>query len=228
MTLHALAPEVWTAEHLMRFPGAVRLRARMTVVRLPGGELLLHSPIPIDDALAAALDGLGPVTHLVAPSLYHHVFVSRALRRYPRAQVIAAPGLARKRRDLPIAVELGAQPPPAWQGVVDHLVLGGAPRINEAVFFHRPSRTLIVTDLVFNVRDPDGWATSLLLRTMGTHGRLAQSRLWRWLARDRAALRRSLEAMMAWDFARVLPAHGAPVETDAHSAMNEALWGLRA
>jgi hypothetical protein len=227
MGLRAVAPDLWTAEHPMRFPGGVHLPSRMTVARLPDGDLWVHSPIPIDDALAAEIDALGPVAHVVAPSLYHHVFVPRTLARYPRALLSAAPGLADKRAGLPVADELDGEPSPAWQGSIDQVVIGGVPRMNEVAFFHRPSRTLIVTDLVFNVREPRGWGTALVLRTMGTYKRLGQSRLWGWLAKDRAALRSSVERVMAWDFTRVLPGHGEPVETDARAAMTQALWVLR-
>lgn len=227
MSLRAVAPDVWTVEHPMRFPGGVHLPSRMTIVRLPGGDLWVHSPVPIDDALAAEVDALGPVAHVVAPSLYHHVFVRRTLARYPHALLSAAPGLAEKRPELPVADELEDEAPPAWQGTIDQVLLAGVPRLNELAFFHRPSGTLIVTDLVFNVREPRGLGTALVLRTMGTYRRLGQSRLWRWISRDRAALRHSVERLMTWDFTRVLPGHGEPVETDARAAMTEALWILR-
>jgi hypothetical protein len=188
---------------------------------------VLHSPVPIDDALAAEIAVLGPVAHVVAPSLLHHVFVPRTLERYPQAFLSAAPGLAEKRAELPVADVLTDEPAEAWQGTLDQLVIRGAPRLNEVAFLHRPSRTLIVSDLVFNVRVPKGLGTALVLRLMGTHGRLAQSRLWRLYGKDRAAIRQSLERLMAWDFERVLPGHGDPYVGDARAAMTDALWCLR-
>jgi hypothetical protein len=224
MSLQAVAAEIWTVEHPMRFPGGVRLPSRMTVIRLPGGDLLLHSPVPIDDALAAELAALGPVAHIVAPSLLHHLFVPAALERYPQALLTAAPGLAEKRGELPVADVLSDEPPPAWEGVIDQVVIRGAPRLNEVAMLHRPSGTLIVTDLVFNVQKPEGWAAGLVLRMMGTHKRLRQSRLWRFYARDRAEVKRSVEKVLAWDFQRVLPGHGEPLVEDARAAMRAALW----
>jgi glyoxylase-like metal-dependent hydrolase (beta-lactamase superfamily II) len=227
MSLTPVAENLWTVEHPMRFPGGVRLPSRMTIIRLPDGDLVLHSPIPIDDALAAEIDALGPVAHIIAPSLFHHLHVPTALERYPQALLTAAPGLAEKRSELPVADVLADEAPEAWAGVLDQIVIRGAPSMNEVVFLHRPSRTLLASDLVFNVREPTGFATGLLLRVMGTHKRLAQSRLWRRYTKDRAALRQSLEKMLAWDFDRVLPGHGAPLESNARPAMTEALWSLR-
>jgi hypothetical protein len=225
MRLQAVAENLWTVEHPMRFPGGVRLSSRMTVVRLPDGDLLLHSPIPIDDALAAEIDALGPVAHVIAPSLMHHIHVGKALARYPRALLTATSGLAEKCPDLPVADVLADEAPEAWQGVMDQLVIRGAPRLNEVVFLHRPSRTLIATDLVFNVRAPAGWATGLLLRLMGTYGRLAQSRLWRLYTKDRSAVRQSLEKLITWSFDRVLPAHGDPFD-GGPPELKAALWSL--
>jgi len=224
MSIQAVAAGVWTVEHPMRFPGGVHLPSRMTIIRLPDDDLMLHSPVPIDDALAAELAALGPVAHVVAPSLLHHLFVPQALERYPQALLTAAPGLAEKRAELPVADVLADEAPPAWEGVIDQQVIRGAPRLNEVVMFHRPSRTLIVSDLVFNVRHPRGWSTALALRMMGTHGRLRQSRAWHLYTKDRGEVRKSVEKVLSWDFDRVLPGHGEPFEGNAREAMREALW----
>jgi len=208
----------------MNFPGGVHLPARMTVFKLADGDLMLHSPIPIDDTLAAELDALGPVAHVVAPSLLHHLFVAPALERYPQALLTAAPGLAEKRSELPVADVLSDEAPPAWENLIDQVVIRGAPRLNEVVMFHRPSRTLVVTDLVFNVRHPGNWSTGMVLRMMGTHKRLRQSRAWHLYTKDRAQVRASVEKVLSWEFDRVLPGHGEPYEGNAREAMRAAMW----
>ena len=44
----------------------------MAVLRLSNGSLWVHSPVQLDDTLAAALDELGDVKHIVSPN-YEHV-----------------------------------------------------------------------------------------------------------------------------------------------------------
>lgn len=221
--LHAVTTDVWTVRRSMRFPGGVQLPIQMTVVRLPSSGILLHSPVPIDDALAVELAAIGPVMQVVAPNLLHHVHLAPCLRRYPAARLYAPEGLARKRPDLPIAGVLAGDPPAAWAEVLEQRLIEGAPRLNEVVFHHRPSGTLITTDLVFNVQAPRGWATRLALRSFGTLGQLGQSRLWHWwYAQDRAAVRASLARILEWDFERVLMAHGDPIETDARRRLRAA------
>jgi hypothetical protein len=58
--LTPLAPDLWVASRsLPIFVGDVG--ARMTVVRLRDGSLLLHSPVALDLETRLALDALGPV-----------------------------------------------------------------------------------------------------------------------------------------------------------------------
>lgn len=223
-----IAPDLWSVEQQVRLPGGAILPARMTVIRLPTGGLVLHSPVTLDEDVIAALRALGVVQHLVAPCLIHHLFLADAHRRFPAAQIHVPPGFTSAPRSLTdTALILGNEAPPAWAGVLDQQLLGGAPKLNEVDFYHRPTRTLIAPDLVFNIQQPGNFMTGLVLRLMGTHKRLAMSRLWRRYTRDRAALRRSLDHVLSWDFIRVVPGHGEVATDNAHDAVEAALAWMR-
>src|SRR5688572_1149851 len=154
-------------------PLGLHFPARMTVLPLGGGQLALVSPVPIDDARAAAIARLGQVRYLIAPNLLHHLYLPAACQRYPQARVLAPEGLARKRPELRIDATL-EQPLPADLGAaLDVVALAGAPDIGEHAFYHRAARTLVLTDLVFHVLAPQGWLAHLLFWLGGTHGRLA-------------------------------------------------------
>ena len=43
----------------------------MAVLRLSDGSIWVHSPVSLDDELAAALAGLGEVKHIVTPNFEH-------------------------------------------------------------------------------------------------------------------------------------------------------------
>jgi hypothetical protein len=216
MGLRQIAEGLWTAEDELRLPGGVRLPIRATIVVLPAGELLVHSPTPLGADLAAAVERLGRVAHLVAPNLLHHVSLSAWLARFPQARVWAVPGLERKRRDIPIAglLDGDGDTAPPWAAHFAPRALAGCPGLRETVFFHAASRTLVCSDLLFNVRDPRGWATKLVLTLAGTRGRFAMSRAWRRYAADRAALSASLRRMLEWPFTRVIVGHGDVLEAD--------------
>lgn len=203
----------WALDSLNIAPGVV-LPIRMTVIRLPDGSVLLHSPIPIDDALAAEIEAVGPVRHLVAPSCFHHLYLGHAHERWPDATTYAAPKLAKKRPDLTLHHTLTDTPPEAWDDALDVRVLPGIPAVNEALFYHRPTRTLIVTDLIFNLQRPEGALAPIVFRLFGTYKKAAVSRLFRSTIKDRASLAAALRDLLtAWTpIDRVLVAHGDPLE----------------
>ena len=214
-----IADELWGVPHEVRQPGGVRLPVRMTIWRLPGRRLVLHSPVPVDDALAAELAGLGEVTHLIAPSRLHHLWIVPAARRWPDATVWLARGLAERYPDLR-AEPLGDEAPVAWRDEVEQLRIDGAPRVEEVVFHHRATRTLICTDLLFHVTRPANLRTRMVLRMMGTAGgRLAASRAWRFFARDKAAAARSVSRVGTWEIERIVPAHGEVWVGDGRAAL---------
>ena len=184
-----------------------------SVIRLADRSLLVYSPIRIDDAQAVAIEAQGEVRHIVAPNLLHHLHVESASERWPRAIVHGAPGHAVKRADLRFDRELVSGP---LDASVDVEVIGGAPKANEAVLFHRPSGALVCADLLFNVTRPENLRTRLALALTGVGGgELRQSRLWRVLAKDRVAVRASIDRVLGWPITTVLPVHGDPVAIDA-------------
>lgn len=229
MPLTAVGPDLWSYVHHHRLPGGGSLEGRMNVVGLGSAGTLVHSPTPVDDALAAEIAALGPVAYVVAPNCFHHLNVTAFLKRFPDAKVYAAPGLAQKRPDLPLAGTLGDGAETPWAGLLDQITLAGAPKLNEAVFFHRASRSLLVTDLLFNVTAPDGWMAALFLRLVGAYKRLACTRLVRRQVKDRRAFGAGVERMLAWDFVRLLPAHGEVLDApDARERTRAALGWVAA
>lgn len=228
------APDLWIADGPeIGFKAAgleIPFPTRMTVARLEDGGLWVHSPIALTDGLAAQVAALGEVRFLVAPNNLHYWWLGDWAQRFPGAQVFAIPGLARTaKRSLPPHRELAAEPPP-WAGEIDQLlVLGGA--LNEAVFLHRRSRTLILTDLIenFELSRVRGLALRLLLRLAGPvdpDGKAPIDMRLSFLGRRRI-LRAAVERMIAWDPQRIVVAHGRCYEADGAAELRRAFrWVL--
>jgi hypothetical protein len=213
-TLHALDENLWTVAVPHKFM-AFHFGARMNVVRLPSGALWLHSPVPLSPQLGEELDALGPVRHVVAPNLFHHLYAGQYADAWPESRVHVAPGLAQKRADLRIDTELSEASAEDWEEQIDALPVGGSPRLRETVFLHRSSKTLITCDMAVNLQDSDHWLTRQYLRWTGTYKRTDQSRALRMAFPDRKAARASIDRILRWDFDRLLVAHGEVVETGA-------------
>lgn len=216
--MRELAENLWVVERPQRFYG-LEVGTRMTVIRLAEGSLLLHSPVALDPALRGELDARGSVRYVVAPNRLHHLYAGDALRSYPGARLWVAPGVERKRPDLPVAGILGDEAPAEWRDEVDQVFFRGRPFENEVVFLHRPSRTLLLCDLVFHFGPRAPLTTRLLMRLLGSYERFRPSRLDPLLIRDRAAARQSLQRILAWDFDRVVVAHGEVLERGGHEAL---------
>jgi len=214
--LSPIAPELWRAEQALRYAGA-EVGARMTVVRLSGGRLLLHSPLRPDAELRAEVDALGSVTYLVAPNCYHHLFVGAWAEAYPAAQLFVAPGLPKKRPELEVSGLLSDAEGP-WSPELEHRCWRGAPLMNEVHFFHPASRTLIVTDAVHNFGAERPTSTRLLFGLLGGSEGFRTTLLDRLVTRDRRAARDSLARLLEWDFDRVVMAHGEVLESGGKAA----------
>jgi hypothetical protein len=228
--LRALGPELWLADGpAVRFLGLFPYPTRMALARLGDGSLWLWSPIALDDALAAEVSALGPVRHLVAPNKLHHLYLGPWARRFPEARLYAAPGLARRRRDLTFHAELGDQPDPAWAGDIDQVVFRGSAFMDEVVFFHRASGTALVTDLIQRM-DPHtsrGWR-GLLMRLDGLVGEDGSTpREWRASWWNRAAGRAAKRKALGWSPKRLIIAHGTLPTEDGSAALARGLRWLR-
>jgi hypothetical protein len=225
--LRPVAPDLWVADRPQTFYG-LPVGTRMTVIRLPGRALLLHSPVELDTDLRTELDAIGRVRYVVAPNRVHHLYAGAVATAYPDARLWIGPGLERKRPDLVCEAILGDDPPAEWRGTVDQVFFRGRPYENEVVFFHRPSRTLILCDLAFNFSAGTATVTRLLMTLLRSYGRFGPSTLDPLLIRDRPAARASLERILAWDFDRVIVAHGDVLESGGHAALRHGYsWLLR-
>lgn len=225
--LTPVAPQLWLA----RMPISVlgfRMSACMTVAQLPDGGLWLHSPIALSAALAAQLDALGPVRHIVAPNRFHYLFAADCAARYPHATLYLAPGLAEKVPALAGHPLIPADAQAPWADVLASCLVAGNPELNETVFFHRASGSLIFADLAVWLGPWDGWLTRVYARLNGCYQRLGLSFVLRRFFRDRPAARASLAQVLDWDIQRLIPAHGPVLEHQAKAALAAAFAWLRA
>ncbi|WP_437958273.1 hypothetical protein WME76_00540 [Sorangium sp. So ce119] len=220
--LRAIAEDVWAYEKDFKMPFG-DLPSRTTVVRRADGGVVIHSPLAFDDAAAAAIDALGEVRALVAPNCFHHLFLKAASERWPRASVLGASGLEKKLSGLRFTPLPRSGVAPEIGDDLGVRLVEGVPYITEHVFLHARSRTLIVTDLVLNVHEVRNFGMKVFLWLGGAWNKTAQDHLWRLLMRDRAAAARSVADILAWDFDRVVVAHGDVVEGDAKERLRRAV-----
>ena len=234
-TMKPVAPDVWIVDGpIIRF-GVQLAKApfptRMTIVRL-GGRLFIHSPTLLTDSLRRDVAATGEVAWIIGPNRLHYFWIPDWRKAFPEASIYLAPGIeeqARGRIDFPhLALDRDSGFP--WDDAISTLPVGGG-YFTEIVFFHHPSRTLILTDLIENfersklgafmrwltrlggVQDPDGQTPRDMRLTF---------------ARRRGEFGAAAERMIAWGPERVILAHGRWYERDGAKELRRAFrWALR-
>ncbi len=228
-----IAPDLWVVDgpivSLELGPIAMPFPTRMVIARLAGGGLWVWSPTALSPALRARVDALGPVLHLVSPNRLHYAHVAAWKRAHPDALAWASPGVRERAASMGVEVtferDLGDAPDAAWSAEIDQLVFRGSRIMDEVVFLHRASRTLVVADLIESfeqekltftermvarlggVTDPDGKAPVDYRASFVGH-------------RDQA--RACVERVLAWSPERVVIAHGRWYERDGVSELRRA------
>ena len=222
-TLNEIASGVWGVETSFKLGPGLALPLRMTVLKDELG-LVLVSPVLIDETLLEGLSTLGEVHTLLAPNRLHYRYLTQAKGRFPKARVLGAPGLLDKCPELPIETTLSTG---NISAEISTFLVAGAEELSEVVILHQPSATLVVTDLVFNIRRAN-WASRLVLKAVSrSYGKVEQSRLIRGYTNDRVTAGRSVEELLALPFERVVPAHGDVIAQDAKAQLAAGLWWMR-
>ena len=219
MTLKEYIPDqLRLLEYPIHFAGC-DFNARMTVIRISEKKLLIHSPCKIDAVTKEAISALGDVACIVAPGTYHHLYIPSAQAAFPEAETYICPGVERKQPELEFDWFLGDRAPEIWADTLDQVLIRGNKFIWEVAFYHRPSKTLLLVDVIENITDQTpnvNWILMFwwkMVFHMWNNPKPAPEYQMGW--RDKQAARTSLEKILEWDFERIILAHGDLIETHA-------------
>jgi Domain of unknown function (DUF4336) len=223
-----VADQIWLRTYPMRLAGT-RFEARMTVIRLASGQLMLHSPCDITAAIAEEISALGPVAHILAPGNFHHMYAATAQVAFPRAKTWICPGVESRNPGLKYDGLLGDVAPADWVDEIDQVLVQGTRIMREVAMFHHSSRTLILVDLIENFTDATPHTAGALkflfkyVLRMWNNPRLAPEYRMGWS--DRQAAAKSLRRILAWDFQRIVLSHGDLIDRNAREVAAAAWSG---
>lgn len=246
---------VYTADRPFLW-NSIDVGCRSTIIELPSSsQLWVHSPVGLDGPMQAAVEKLGQVQHIVSPNYEHVKFAPVWHQAYPDARCWACPGLAERLPDIQFAGEIPEHyrpvswtagersasdvafdaSPQTWDtSVIEALHLDieanpftGKPFFNEVIYYHVPSKTLMMTDLFWNYPSADGvpnsqyghddsWELAPVVEVPW------KSSLWKFgmdrvyypffnnfMIQDREAYKQICHHILnVWDVETVIPAHG--------------------
>ncbi|HXR63858.1 MAG TPA: DUF4336 domain-containing protein [Rudaea sp.] len=224
-SLEVFVPDaLWLQDYCVRLGGA-RVNARMTVIKLRSGEILIHSPCAFDASLAAEVAMLGQVAAIIAPGNFHWLHVRSCQQAFPDAATYVCPGVENRAKGLTFEFVLGDVAPLLWADELSQVALQGTRVMREVAFFHRASRTLILVDLVENftpVTPGTNLFSRIVFRALGMWNRPGPAPEYRLAWGDKAQVRERMERILAWDFDRVILSHGDIITRDARQVVAQA------
>jgi hypothetical protein len=224
--LEQIDTNIWSIPSPLKLFGLLQLNTRMTIIRLQNGDLWLHSLIPITPKLKEEIDTLGTVRYLVAPSCLHHLFIGQWMEAYPAAKSYAAKGLKKKRPELQFSSSLGAVFQADWLKEIKRLHIDGMPMVNESLFYHQASQTLIATDFFFYMPQASGF-TSFYATINGFKSKMACPIVFRFAIKYKDIFRQSLKPLRDWPVSNISMCHHAILNEDAQDSLNKVLDGFK-
>jgi hypothetical protein len=215
-----LADNLWVKRYPLSVLGTAHGRT-VTILRLTSGELIVHSMAPFSEADKAEIRRLGKPAWLVEAMMLHDTYAREGRAAFPDAVFLAPLGFGDV-VDFPTSRLV--PPPREWVNEIEVIELRGAPRLQEHVFIHRPSRTLIVADLVFNFpQDERGWNWLFHRYIAGLKRYPGMSRFFRLCISDRETFCASFQQVLESDFDQIIVGHGEVIESEGKAALRRAL-----
>ena len=228
--LQAFAKNVWIADGPDVRDMGVMFTTRMTIVKLANGSCWVESPVPVPFDTLKDIAALGPVKYLVAATPRHVWRLDGWHTLFPEAQLWTArtTSFTLKKGNLPMTGILGDTPDQGWADDFDQLAFKGSSSIEEVLFFHRQSRTVILDDLIqtHTIKKGKPFLNALLKLSdaIDPHGGVGID--MRLTFTNRGLARRSLEKLLSWDFDKLIIAHGPCIQKDAREFVERAFRWL--
>lgn len=196
----------------------MKLPVRTAIIQTNGGHKILWSPS--SKLKEEDLKTLGQVTDILAPSLWHCGGVRLAQQVYPQAKTWGPPEAMTLKADINWTNTL---PSPDWP--YNDLVIipvKGLKNVNECLMLDQTTKTLFVSDLVFNLTNPKGLGAWLFLSLFGTYKRFAVSRLFLKMVNDKEQFKVSIQKVFNYDFETIVMSHGEIIKTNGKNFLRSA------
>lgn len=258
MVIRRITPQILTCSTPFLRMGRIKIGGRGTIVKLRDNSLAVFSPVALTDTVKQQMQEelqSTDVKYITALDREHHIFLESWHKEWPQAIVIGPDSLPEARdkqgyfkipQDRWKLFKKGDQS--SW--TVDETFdaefdreYNAAHANHELLFNHKPSRTLIEADVMFNLPATEqfsktgqsptsGLLTRLMCYINSTSGEAKAQKRFIWYgisAMDRKGFNASVSRVSAWDFDRIIPCHGDVIEKDGKGIFDKIMrWHLDA
>jgi hypothetical protein len=186
---------------------------RMTIVSLKGGRSAIWSAIPVDEPTMAKIESMGKIAVLIVPNPGHRLDIRAWKARFPTAQFLCTPGA---REGVENVIPVDATRDVLDDPAVQFLTVPGLADKEAALSIRRQDRvTLVLNDILANVRHPRGLGAQIMARALGfgVHRPQVPHVCRRVYVKDAKALASWLQQWAAESrLARIVVSHGDVIE----------------
>ena len=224
------AEDVWIVEGPNVRDMGVMFTTRMSIVKLADASLWVDSPVPVPSDVLERITRLGPVRYLVAATPRHVWRLASWHDFFPEAELWTCKNtpFSLKKGNLAFTGTLTDQPPRCWAEDLDQMAFKGNPLIEEVIFLHKRSGTVILDDLIQCHPPVKGKLVRNALFKLGgvasPYGGVGLDIKLSFI--HRALARRSLAKLLSWDFDKLIIAHGPCIENSAKALVERAFGWL--
>jgi hypothetical protein len=195
---------------------------RMTLIETRSG-IVIYSPVALAASHIEQIQRLGYVSAIVAPNLFHHLYLRPCIAVFPKARVLVPKGLAEKIGPIPGAKVMTEGCTITTHDELDYHILTGH-KLHEIVLFHRATGTLITADLLYNFQEEHFTGEKLFFRMIGCYGSPSVAFYHRFAVKDKASVRALIDTVQRWGVRRIVMSHGRIVNADNAGAIFAQAW----
>jgi hypothetical protein len=224
--LQSFADDIWMVDGPPAVNFFIPLPTRMIVVKLSDGSLWINSPVDVGRETLEQIQALGAIRYLVAPTPLHVWRLVGWHALFPEAELWGPSQIPRAFAGLPFSGKLGDVVSAPWTSDLEDVAFRGNKFAEEFEFFHNASRTLMMTDFVQNYPSKEHHVPGNLVKRLGGVLNGGVPRDIRWTITNRKLARTSLQRILAWDFDKVILAHGCCISHDARAFVERAFRWL--
>ncbi len=207
-----IAETIFINEYSAKIMPGVHFPVNTSFIELEKNELAVISPGPFEQKMIQEIISKYSTVYCIAPNALHHKHLKNFNNIFPEINIYGPSTLTKKQPWLSgkiLSLDLLAE---KLKNQVSFFPILGNPLLDETVFYCHQSKSLIITDLFFNMRDPMPLGRKCILGLVGARNKIAQSKLVKKSIKNKEAYAHSVKPLGKLDCERIIVGHGHIVE----------------